>query len=154
MPTLIVRPSNIFGPFDKYDFKTSHVMAALIRRVVERQNPFIVWGDGKDIKDFIYIDDFLDGLMTAFSREEPYLEINIASGTEYSIIQVIQMLCEIDGFSDVDLRFDSTKPTMIPVRRINISLAKKILGFSPRVGVPEGLRRTLEWYKQEQGRTR
>ena len=62
MPTVVVRPSNVYGPYDKFDFAVSHVTAALIRRVVERQNPLEVWGTGEDIRDLIYVDDFIEGL--------------------------------------------------------------------------------------------
>ena len=68
MPTVVVRPSNIFGPYDKFDFATSHVTAALIRRVIERHAPLEVWGTGNDIRDLVYVDDFIDGLLAAFAR--------------------------------------------------------------------------------------
>lgn len=68
MPTLVIRPSNVYGPYDKFDFNTSHVTTALIRKVVERQNPVEVWGSGNDIRDLIYIDDFIDGLFLAFEK--------------------------------------------------------------------------------------
>ena len=147
MPTVIVRPSNIYGPYDKFDFGTSHVTAALIRRVVEKQNPFEVWGTGEDIRDLIFIDDFLDGMLQAFEKTEAHTAVNIASGVGYSIKQIIQTLLEVDGYADADVRFDPSKPTTIPVRLIDTSFAQESLGFQPQISLREGLRRTIEWYR-------
>src|SRR5262249_25801652 len=80
MPTVAVRPSNAYGPYDKFDFAVSHVTAALIRRVVERHDPLEVWGTGEDVRDLIYVDDFIDGLLAAFATDRPYLAINICAG--------------------------------------------------------------------------
>jgi GDP-L-fucose synthase len=148
MPTVVVRPSNVYGPNDKFDIRTSHVTAALIRRVVERQNPFEVWGTGNDIRDILYVDDFIRGLLLAFEKAEQHLEINIASGVGYTIKQIVQTLCEVDGFTDVQLRFDTSKPSMIPARLMDTTLAEQKLGFRPQVSVAEGFRRTLKWYRE------
>src|SRR5476649_2636052 len=79
MATVVVRPSNVYGPYDKFDFAVSHVTAALIRRVIERQSPLEVWGTGEDIRDLIYVDDFIEGLLAAFATTQPHLAINICS---------------------------------------------------------------------------
>jgi len=147
MATVVVRPSNIYGPFDKFDFKTSHVTAALIRRVAERHNPLEVWGTGADVRDLIYIDDFIDGLMSAFKTDEKFLTVNISSGTGVSVREILKTAIEVDGFDDADIRFDPSKPSTIPYRVIDNSFARERLGFAPKVMLDEGLRRTLEWYK-------
>ena len=147
MATVVIRPSNVYGPYDKFDFKTSHVTAALIRRVAERQTPLEVWGTGKDVRDLIYIDDFIDGLMSAFKTDERFLTVNISSGEGYSVRDVLEAAIKADGFTDADIRFDPSKPSTIPFRLIDNSLARKKLGFDPKVPLAEGLRRTLEWYK-------
>lgn len=148
MPTVVVRPSNIYGPYDKYDFATSHSTAALIRRVVERHNPLEVWGTGDDIKDLIYIDDFLNGMLLAFEKSDGYTAVNIASGQGYSIKRVLLTLLEIDGYSDAEVRFDPSKPTTIPIRLVDASLARETLGFQPKISLREGLCRTVQWYRQ------
>lgn len=147
MPTVVIRPSNIYGPFDKFDFTTSHMTTALIRRVVERQSPIEVWGTGEDVRDLIYIDDFIDGLLLTFERTTDYLAVNIASGQGYSVKQVLQIILEVDGYSNADVHFNPSKPTTIPIRLVDISLAKRMLGFQPKVPLQEGLRRTIEWYR-------
>ena len=148
MPTVVVRPSNIYGPYDKYDFSTSHMTAALIRRVVEQHNPLEVWGTGKDIKDLIYIDDFLDGMLLAFEKTSDYMAVNIASGEGHSVKQVLQAILDVDGYSDANVRFDPSKPTMIPIRLIDTSFAGQEFGFRPKYSLEEGLRKTVEWYQR------
>lgn len=147
MATVVVRPSNIYGPFDKFDFATSHVTAALIRRVVERQSPLEVWGTGEDIRDLVYVDDFIDALIGAFSTDLPYLAVNLCAGHGQSIRQVLETILEVDGFHDADVRFDPSRPSTIPARFMDGGLARKLFGFQTKVPLAEGLRRTIEWYR-------
>jgi GDP-L-fucose synthase len=146
MSCVVVRPSNVYGPEDKFDFAVSHVTAALIRRVAERQTPLEVWGTGEDIRDLIYIDDFMDGLLAAFHAEEPYLEVNVCSGRGVSVKEILATAIEADGFEDAQVTFDPSKPSTVPVRRLSNQLAKEKLGFEAKIDLREGLRRTLEWY--------
>lgn len=147
MDTLVVRPGNIYGPYDKFDKEKSKVIAALIRRAVEREDPFLVWGDGNDIKDFIYIDDFIDGMLTSFTHFGGGEEVNIASGREITIKEIIKIIFELEGLNNIEIRFDTTKPSMIPKRLINTDKIKNQTGFSPQVEMHDGLLRTLNWYK-------
>jgi GDP-L-fucose synthase len=147
MPTVVIRPSNVYGAYDDFDFRTSHMMAALIRRVVERHNPLEVWGTGEDVKDLIYVDDFIDGLLLAFEKAEDYLAINIASGQGYRVKQVLNTILEVDGYSNAAVRFDASKPSMIPIRLVDTTLAKCLLGFEAKTSVSEGIRRTVQWYR-------
>lgn len=147
MSTLVIRPSNIYGTYDKFDFATSHVTAALIRRVVERQTPMEVWGTGEDVRDLIYISDFLDGLMLAVEKCDYYDEINICSGVGVTVKEILQTALEVDGFRDADVQFDPSKPSTIPVRLMDNSRAKERLGFEAKVGLAEGLGHAIGWYK-------
>ncbi len=152
MPTVVIRPSNIYGPYDDFDFRTSHMMAALIRRVVERHRPLEVWGTGDDIKDLIYIEDFLDGMLLAFEKTTDYMAVNIGTGQGYSVKQVLQTIMEVDGYLDADVCFDPSKPTMIPIRLVDTSLAKERLGFQAETSLRDGIRRTVEWYRENRTR--
>lgn len=149
MPTVVIRPSNVFGPYDDFDFRTSHMMAALIRRVVERHQPLEVWGTGDDVKDLIFIDDFIDGMLLAFEHPSDYLAVNIASGQGHSVKEVLQTILEVDGYADADVRFDPSKPTMIPIRLVDTSMARTLLGFRARTSLRDGIRKTVEWYRQQ-----
>ena len=147
MPAVVVRPSNVYGPYDKFDFAVSHVTAALIRRVVERQSPLEVWGTGEDIRDLIYVDDFIEGMLAAFAADRPYLAINICSGTGHSVRQILQRILAADRYESADVRYDPSRPSTIPVRLMDNSAARKQLGFEARTSLDEGLRRTLLWYR-------
>ena len=148
MSTVVVRPGNLYGPYDKYNKNESKVIAALIRRVAENQNPLDVWGDGNDIKDFLYIDDFIEGLLEAFVNEQISSPINIASGIPVTIKDVIEKLILISGKSDINVVFDVSKPTMIPKRMISTDLAFSLLEWRPKVDLEKGLKITYEWYKE------
>jgi GDP-L-fucose synthase len=148
MPTVVLRPSNIYGPYDDYDFATSHVMAALIRRVVERHNPLEVWGSGNDIRDWIYIDDFIDALILAAEKLDSYNPVNIGLGKGYSVKQALQIMLEVDGFTDAQVKFDPSKPSMIPIRLIDTTKAEALLGFKAQTGLREGIKKTIVWYRQ------
>lgn len=149
MSTVIVRPSNVYGPHDKFDYATSHVTAALMRRVMERLSPLEVWGTGNDVRDLIYVDDFIDGLLAAFATDQPFLAINICSGTGHSVKQILQTLLEVDGYTGADVRYDPSKPSTIPVRLIDNTAAKRLLGFEAKVDLAEGFRRTMAWYRSQ-----
>ena len=148
MSTLVIRPSNIYGPYDKFDFSTSHVTAALIRRVVERQNPLEVWGTGQDVRDLIYISDFLDGLMLAVDKCDFYDEINICSGIGVTIKEILKTALEVDRFHGATIRFDREKPSTIPVRLMDGSRARDLLNFRVKIGLAEGLERAIQWYRE------
>lgn len=148
MKTVVVRPANIYGPYDDFEWETSHVLPALMRKVVERHDPIQVWGDGNDVKDFIYIDDFIDGMLLAMERIENFEPVNIASGVPCTIKQALQAMLEADGYTDARISFDASKPTMIPIRLIDASMARRVLGFEVRTSMAEGLKRTIQWYRQ------
>ena len=145
--TVIVRPANIYGPFDDFEWETSHVLPALIRRVVERHDPIEVWGDGKDIKDFIYIDDLIDGLIFAMEKIEGFDVVNIASGKEYCLRDILDIIIKIDGYENAKVEYDASKPTMIPKRLIDPSKAERLLGFVATTPIEQGLKRTIDWYR-------
>jgi GDP-L-fucose synthase len=148
MATVVLRPSNIYGPYDDFNFETSHVIAALIRRVVERHNPIEVWGTGEDVRDWIYIGDFIDAMMLAAEKIESYNPINIGVGKGYSIKEALQMILNVDGYTDAKVVFNSSKPSMIPIRLIDTTKAETILGFKARTGLREGIKKTIEWYRK------
>ena len=148
MKTVVVRPGNLYGPYDKFDWEKSKVIPAIMRRAIERHDPFEVWGDGMDLKDFLYIDDCIDGLMLAMEKLEEFEPINIASGIPVTIRDVLAQILKSADYDDADVQHDSSKPTMIPKRMIDISLAKEKLGFEPKVSLQDGIKRTVEWYRE------
>lgn len=148
MTSIVVRPANIYGPFDDFEWETSHVLPALVRKVVERHAPIEVWGDGKDIKDLIFIDDFIEGVLLAMEKMNSFDPINIGTGVPSSVRQALDEIIKADEYADAKIVYNSSKPTMIPVRLIDVSKAKDQLGFVARTSLAEGLQKTVQWYRQ------
>lgn len=148
MVTVVLRPTNIYGEYDKFDFETSHVFAALIRRVVERHNPIEVWGTGDDVRDLIYVDDFIDAILLAIEKINLYNPINIGFGKGYSIKELLKMILEVDGYTSAKVIFDPSKPSTIPIRLVDITKAETVLGFKPKTDLKEGIRKTIKWYRE------
>lgn len=151
MQTVVVRPANIYGPDDDFEWETSHVLPALIRKAVERHDPIEVWGDGNDIKDFIFIDDFIEGLLLAAERIETFEPVNIATGVPCSIEKALEAILKAADYTDAEVVFNSSRPTMIPKRLIDVTKARELLGFEARTSLVEGIRKTVDWYKQRTG---
>lgn len=146
MHTVIVRPSNIYGEFDDFEWETSHVLPSLIRKCVSRHDPITVWGNGDDIKDFIYIDDFIDGLLLAARTVSEFDIFNVSTEQPVSIKGALSTILEVDGYNDVNIEYDTSKPTMIPARYVNSRKIRK-LGFSPKTTFSEGIEKTIKWYR-------
>lgn len=149
MPVVVVRPGNLYGPYDDFEWGSSHVLPALIRKCVERMDPYEVWGDGQDVKDFLYIDDFVSGALAAFETIESFDPINIASGQACVLNDALRLILKVDGYSNAKIEYQSDKPTMIPKRLIDISKARDVLKFAPQVSIEEGLAKTVAWYRDK-----
>lgn len=148
MQTVTIRPGNLYGPFDKFNEKESKVVAALIRRAIEKENPFTVWGDGLDIKDFLYISDFIEGLLLAFEKAEDFEPINIASGKPVAIRDLIKVVLEVTNHTSTSVEFDLSKPTMIPKRMIDVSKMRELTGWQPKTDLMNGISTTVDWYRK------
>lgn len=148
MTTIVLRPTNVYGPGDDFELATSHVIPALIRKTAERWDPIEVWGDGSEVRDVIYVDDMVEAIVLAASKLDTYTAINIGLGKGYTVRELLQIILEVDGYSAARVTFDPSKPTMIPIRLIDTTKAETVLGFKAKIDVREGLRRTIEWYRQ------
>ncbi|GGF24000.1 GDP-L-fucose synthase [Aliidongia dinghuensis] len=154
MTTIVVRPSNVYGPGDKWDFARSHVTAAQIRRVIERHAPIVVWGDGTDVRDLIYIDDFVEGALRALAIDRRHFVVNIASGRGYSIHEIVQTAIRADEYVGAEIHFDPSKPRTIGKRLFDVSLARNLLGFKSQVPIEDGFRRTIDAFRAAHGTPR
>jgi len=148
METVTIRPGNLYGPFDKFNNAESKVIAALIRRAIEGEDPYTVWGDGLDIKDFLYIDDFIEGLLLAFEKAKDFDPINVASGKPVTIGEVIQVILRATGHTSASVAYDETKPSMIPKRMIDISKIIDMAGWQPKTDLASGIAETVSWYRE------
>ena len=151
MKFAIARPYNCYGPRDHFDPEVSHVIPALIRRVEGGENPVKVWGDGTQTRAFLYVEDFARGLLEVTERYAECDPVNLGTTEEVSIRRLIELILKVTG-SKAKVRFDASKPSGQPRRNCDSAKARKKVGFEPRVSLEEGLRRTVEWYRQSQGR--
>ena len=149
MQTIVVRPGNLYGPHDKFDPAKAKVIPSLIKKIVNRQNPINVWGNGKDLKDFLYIDDFCRALIKIINLNTDFNTFNIASGKSITIKEVLKTLMKIENLRNTRILYDLSKPTMIPKRLISISKIKKQFMYKSLISIEEGLKRTLNWYKEK-----
>jgi GDP-L-fucose synthase len=115
--------------------------------VVERHKPIEVWGDGSDIKDLIYVDDFIEGILLAMEKINMFDPVNIATGRPCSIKDVLSTILRVDGYTDAEITFNTSKPTMIPKRLIDVTKARKLLGFEAKTSLEEGIKKTVQWYR-------
>ena len=141
------RPYNAYGPRDDFEWETSHVIPALIRKVVEGNNPIKVWGDGLQTRSFLYVTDFVEGLMLTLERYPECQPINIGSEEEVTIAGLIRLIIQLAG-SQAQIEFDLTKPGGQPRRIGDYHLARELLGFEAKVLLVEGLRQTIAWYQE------
>jgi GDP-L-fucose synthase len=148
MQTVIVRPANLYGPHDKYDLDKCHVTPASIIKVATRLDPIPVWGDGTEIRDLLYVEDFCEALQLIMEKEEAHEIYNVGSNKGYSVNEVIEYLKEIEGLeSPID--YVNNKAPMIPKRLIDSYKIFYTLGWEAKTSIKEGLEKTLNWYKSE-----
>lgn len=147
MPSLVLRPANIYGPRDKFGEAISHVLPAMIRKIVGRMNPLEVWGDGTEQRDLMYVDDMVELSLLTLEKIDTYLPINAGSGTQASVKDIINLICKLENFYP-EIKYMPDKPTMIPKRAVNVDRARNLLGFQARVSLEEGLKKTIAWYKE------
>ncbi len=142
----IVRPAGAYGRFDDFDEGTSHVIPAMIARAVSGVNPFVVWGDGGDVRDFVHASDLAQGALLAVEKHANCDAVNIASGVPCTTGQLAKIILEAVG-SGAEIKFDPTKPSAMRIRKVDISKAQSLLGYSPRMSLHEGIRDTVAWYR-------
>lgn len=144
-------PVNLYGPEDNFDPKSSHVIPALVRKVYEAQQQgaatLPVWGDGSPTREFLYVDDAARGITTAlqnYSESEP---VNLGTGQEITIRDLITLICDLMEFKG-EIVWETDKPNGQPRRCLDTQRAKEKFGFTAQVSFEEGLKKTIEWYRQ------
>ncbi len=142
----IARPYNAYGPRDNFDPKSSHVIPALIRRVCAEENPLRVWGTGEQTRSFLYVSDFVEGLVATAERYPTAEAVNIGSTEEITIRDLARLIVELAG-TGVTVEFDPSRPAGQPRRTCDTRKAERVLGFRSQVPLREGLARTIEWYR-------
>jgi GDP-L-fucose synthase len=150
LDSVFLLPVNLYGPRDNFDLETSHVIPALIRKMVEareRGEPEIVlWGDGSPTREFLYVEDCADGIWRAAERYEGSEPVNLGTGEEISIGELAELTAELTGY-DGKIVWDTSKPNGQPRRQLDVSRAERLFGFRAATGLRDGLERTIAWYR-------
>ena len=145
-----IRHSNNYGPYDKYDLERSHVFGATVTKVMTAPEggTVTVWGDGSEARDLLYVSDLVDLVERILERQQdPFVLINAGLGEAISVRDLVQKIITASGRS-LTMTFDRTKPTVPFSVALNIEKARAIFGWSPRVSLDEGIRRTIAWYRE------
>jgi GDP-L-fucose synthase len=148
-------PVNLYGPGDNFDPQSSHVIPALIKKVIDARDakvPYIeAWGTGTASREFLYVDDAAEGIVLATNSYNDADPVNLGSGMEITIKNLTELICELGGFKG-EIRWDPTKPDGQPRRCLDVTRAKQRFGFQAKTEFREGLRRTIAWYERERAK--
>jgi len=144
-------PTNLYGPGDIFHPEHSHVIPALIRKMVEasqKNSPeIIVWGTGTPSREFLYVEDAAEGILLATEKYNEPEPVNLGTGCEISIKDLVALIANLVGFNG-KIKWDAAKPDGQPRRCLDIHSAKEIFGFVAKTSLTEGLLKTIDWYKK------
>jgi len=142
---------NLYGPRDNFDPQSSHVIPALIKKCFDaignKEDEIMVWGDGTPTREFLYVEDAAEAILLASERYNKSKPVNIGAGFEISIKDVVRLIARLSGFQG-RIVWDKTMPNGQPRRRLDTAKAEKEFGFKARTSFQEGLKKTIEWYRQ------
>lgn len=146
----IIRTTSIYGPHDQFDDAKSHVVPALIKRALRKEDPFVVWGREDTVRDFIYVEDLVDALVRMANDEPCSCEpLNVCNGQPMTIRNAVDAILLACGHAVVPC-FDSSKPTAVPYRALDMSRFEARYGKGPRTSFADGIRKTIDWYLSTQ----
>jgi GDP-L-fucose synthase len=144
--SVFLLPTNLYGPRDNFDLETSHVIPALIRKMVEAEDEVVLWADGSPTREFLYVEDCVDGLVLAAERYDGPEPVNLGAGKEISIRALAELIADATGYRG-RIAWDTTKPGGQPRRSVDVSRARELFGFEARTPLREGIERTVAWYR-------
>ena len=146
LDAVFLLPANLYGPRDNFDLETSHVIPALVRKMTEGEDEVVLWGDGSPTREFLYVDDAVEGLALAAERYDGAEPVNLGTGSEISIRELAELIAELTGFEG-EISWDTSQPNGQPRRSLDTSRARELFGFEARTPLREGLERTIAWYR-------
>ena len=151
MNIAIVRPSNSYGPRDSDDLETAHALGSLIMKAINKMDPFVIWGDGNPIREYIYARDAAKGMLLAMENYCVGDPINLASGEFVSISELARKILKLTNTSP-EIKFDKEKPSGQKRRVLSNKKAKEKIGFVAETSLDAGIEETIKWYKQKLGK--
>jgi GDP-L-fucose synthase len=141
-------PANLYGPGDNFHETNAHVIPDLIRKMSGRADQVVLWGDGSPTREFLYVDDCVEGLVLAAERYDGSEPVNLGTGVETSIRETAELVAELVGFEG-EIVWDRSMPNGQPRRRLDASRAAELFGFRAEVPLREGIARTVAWYRAQ-----
>jgi GDP-L-fucose synthase len=145
-------PVNLYGPYDNFDLRSSHVIPALIRKCVDAvergARDIECWGTGQVSREFLYVEDAAAGIVRAAEVMDEPEPINLGTGREITIRDLVSLIARLCGFEG-EVRWDAARPDGQPRRCLDTTRSREWLGWEAKVGLEEGLRRTIEWWRAE-----
>jgi len=150
MNAIYLLPVNLYGPYDNFDLHSSHVIPAIIRKVVEAkragQNKIVVWGTGAPTREFLYVEDCADGIVQATLKYNGAAPVNLGVGREISIKNLVELICELSNFNGV-VEWDATKPDGQPRRCLDTRRSREYFGWAATTDFKAGLLKTIQWFE-------
>jgi nucleoside-diphosphate-sugar epimerase len=147
-----LRPTLVYGPHDDFDPRSAHFVPSFIRRVVERERPIEIWGDGSQTRNLIHAADVASAVVTVLQDKAPgFAAYNVAATRSSSIKEVLTTLIELDRFEDAEIVYRPDRAAGAPAPDVSSSAFSARYGWQPRVALREGLADTLEWYRRSAG---
>jgi GDP-L-fucose synthase len=138
---------NLYGPRDNFDLETSHVIPALIRKMLESGEEVVLWGDGSPTREFLFVEDAADGIVLATKRYDGIEPVNLGSGEEISIRDLAELIADATGFEG-EIVWDTSKPSGQPRRNLDTSRAEAAFGWRAHTPLRDGIARTVAWYRE------
>lgn len=150
--SIFLLPVNLYGPGDNFNPASSHVIPALIRKCLEAQEQgaaeIVAWGDGSPTREFIYVEDAAEGITRATLHYNGAEPVNIGSSFEISIKDLTELIARLTGFEG-SICWDPSKPNGQPRRKLDTTRAREYFGFEAKTDFEAGLKRTIDWYRQQ-----
>jgi GDP-L-fucose synthase len=147
---IFLLPVNLYGPRDNFDLESSHVIPALIRKMVEAEargeDEIVLWGDGSPTREFLFVDDCVNGLVLGAERYDGPEPVNLGTGEEIAIRDLAELVRTATGYRGA-ITWDPTRPNGQPRRRLDTSRAEELFGFRAQISLREGITRTVAWYR-------
>ena len=150
--SVVVFPVNLYGPRDNFDYESSHVIPAMIRKIEDairaNASEVVLWGDGTPTREFLYVEDAADGILAAAERYDGSEPINLGSGEEIAIRDLAQLIARIMDYRGRFV-YDTSKPNGQPRRQLSVERAERLLGWKARTSFEEGLQKTITWWRAQ-----
>jgi len=148
--SIFLLPANLYGPRDTFHETNAHVIADLIRKLTAGHDEVVLWGDGSPTREFLYVEDCVEGIVLAKEKYDASDPVNLGAGKEISIRELAELVADVVGFSG-KIVWDTSMPNGQPRRSVDARRAHELFGFEARTPLREGLERTVAWYREHAG---